>query len=82
VRSGGSAQVSILRFGIRERPAFRSRLFCARELRQDLPGNGVSDFSLQTQHVAEITLITLRPQVPVRLRVNQLRSDLAIPGDN
>src|SRR5882724_2002990 len=72
-----SKQVSILRFGIRERPAFRSRLFCSRELRQDLPGNGVSDFSLQTQQVAEITLITLSPQVPVRLGVNQLRTSFS-----
>ncbi len=40
------------------------------------------DFSLQREDTFKFTLVVLRPQVPIRHSVDQLRSDTHVPSDH
>lgn len=72
---GKSSEIIVVGFRIHYPRALQGRLLLRGELDPDLTGNGTGHLILQPQHIAQVTLITLGPQVFVGGPVDQLSRD-------
>ena len=65
--------VEIKRNHVRSRRLFDLALFIRRELRLQLIGDGFCDFALNRENISQIAIVSLRPQMRIGARIDQLR---------
>ena len=68
-------EVRLVRFGIDPTSAGQPRLVLGRQLDSDLLGDRPRDVALQRQHVRQLAIVALVPQVRIAARVNELNRD-------
>ena len=68
-------QIRVVRFRIHKARRRQAPRLFGSEFQPDLVGNGAGELVLQPEHVAQITLVPVRPQLFSGLWTNQLRRD-------